>query len=107
MLKTLGLVRRQVLSVVEWQALSLAGVALLVGVPLGLLAGRWAWVLFAGAAGVAPAASIPVPLVLAHHPGHRGAGRADRGLARPGLPPGSGPPPCCGRNDGGHDEGAP
>ena len=50
MLKTLGLVRRQVLGVVEWQALSLAGVALLIGVPLGLLAGRWAWVLFASSA---------------------------------------------------------
>ena len=64
MLKTLGLVRRQVLGVVEWQALSLAGVALLIGVPLGLLAGRWAWVLFASSAGLAPAVSIPVTLVL-------------------------------------------
>jgi hypothetical protein len=64
MLKTLGLVRRQVLSVVEWQALSLAGVAVAIGVPLGLLAGRWAWALFASSAGLAPAASIPVPLVL-------------------------------------------
>ena len=63
-LKTLGLVRRQVLSVVEWQALSLAGVAVAIGVPLGLLAGRWAWVLFASSAGLAPAASIPVPLIL-------------------------------------------
>ena len=63
-LKALGLVRRQVLGVVEWQALSLAGVALLIGVPLGLLAGRWAWGLFASSAGLAPAASIPVALVL-------------------------------------------
>jgi hypothetical protein len=64
MLKALGLVRRQVLSVVEWQALSLAGVAVAIGVPLGLLAGRWAWVLFASSAGLTPAASIPVPLIL-------------------------------------------
>ena len=64
LLKTLGLVRRQVLSVVEWQALSLAVVALLIGVPLGLLVGRWAWVLFASSAGLAPAVSIPVALVL-------------------------------------------
>jgi ABC-type lipoprotein release transport system permease subunit len=63
-LKTLGLVRRQMLSVVEWQALSLAGVAVAIGMPLGLLAGRWAWVLFASSAGLAPAASIPVALVL-------------------------------------------
>ena len=42
----------------------LAGVALLIGVPLGLLAGRWAWGLFASSAGLAPAGSIPVALVL-------------------------------------------
>ena len=40
MLKALGLVRRQVLGVVEWQAVTLAATALLFGVPLGLLAGR-------------------------------------------------------------------
>jgi hypothetical protein len=37
---------------------------MLIGVPLGILAGRWAWVLFASSAGLAPAASIPVALVL-------------------------------------------
>jgi hypothetical protein len=68
MLKALGLVRRQVLGVVEWQAVTLAATALLFGVPLGLLAGRWAWVLFADAAGVSPGASVPVPLVLASIP---------------------------------------
>jgi hypothetical protein len=65
MLKALGLVRRQVLGVVEWQAVTLAATALLFGVPLGLLAGRWAWVLFADEAGVSPGTSIPVPIVLA------------------------------------------
>jgi ABC-type antimicrobial peptide transport system permease subunit len=68
MLKALGLVRRQVLGVVEWQAVALAVAALLFGVPVGLLAGRWAWVLFADAAGVSPGASIPIPLVLATIP---------------------------------------
>jgi len=65
LLKTFGLVRWQVLGVVEWQAAALAGTALVFGVPLGILAGRWAWVVFAGSAGVSPAASVPVPLVLA------------------------------------------
>jgi len=32
------------------------------------MAGRWAWVLFAGSAGVAPTADIPVALVLAAIP---------------------------------------
>ena len=67
-LKALGLVRRQVLGVVQWQAATLAATALLFGVPLGILGGRWAWVLFAGAAGVSPGASVPVPLVLASIP---------------------------------------
>ena len=68
MLKALGLVRRQVLGVVEWQAAALASTALLFGVPSGILAGRWAWVLFAGASGVSPGATVPVPLVLASIP---------------------------------------
>ena len=52
MLKTLGLVRSQMLRVVSWEASALAAAALLVGLPLGVLAGRWAWATFAGSAGV-------------------------------------------------------
>ena len=63
-LRTLGLLRSQLLRVVSWQASALAGAALLVGLPLGLLAGRWAWLLFAGSAGVGSEADIPVALVL-------------------------------------------
>jgi ABC-type antimicrobial peptide transport system permease subunit len=68
-LKTLGLTRSQALRVVSWQASALAAAALLVGLPLGVLAGRWAWALFAGSAGVSAQAEIPVPLVLAIIPG--------------------------------------
>jgi hypothetical protein len=64
LLKTLGLVRSQLLRVVCWQATTLAVAALLAGLPLGLLAGRWAWVVFAGSAGVAAQADVPVALVL-------------------------------------------
>jgi predicted lysophospholipase L1 biosynthesis ABC-type transport system permease subunit len=67
-LKSLGLVRRQVLGVVEWQAVTLAAAALLLGLPAGLLAGRWLWALFADSVGVSPAASVPVPLILATVP---------------------------------------
>ena len=67
-LKSLGLLPSQVLGTVLWQASALAAAALLVGLPLGVLAGRWAWVLFARSAGVAPAADIPVALVLAAIP---------------------------------------
>ena len=67
-LKTLGLVRSQVLRVVSWEASALAGAALLVGLPLGVLAGRWAWALFAGSAGVSGTPDVPVALVLAAVP---------------------------------------
>ena len=64
MLKTLGLLRSQLLRVVSWQATALAAAALLAGLPLGLLAGRWAWLLFADSAGVGNQADVPLPLVL-------------------------------------------
>ena len=64
-LKTLGLVRSQMLRVVSWEASALAAVALLVGLPLGIVAGRWAWALFAASSGVAAHADILVPLAAA------------------------------------------
>lgn len=64
LLKTLGLVRSQLLRVVCWQASTLAAAALAAGLPLGVLAGRWAWAVFAGSAGVASRADIPATLVL-------------------------------------------
>jgi hypothetical protein len=63
-LKTLGLVRSQLLRVAAWQATALAAAALVIGLPLGVLAGRWAWALFAWSAGVSGAADVPAPLVL-------------------------------------------
>jgi hypothetical protein len=63
-LKTLGLSRGQVLRLVAWQAGAFACVAVLVGLPLGVLAGRQAWAAFAGAAGIAPSPDIPLMLIL-------------------------------------------
>ena len=64
-LKTLGMSRRQVQAVVAWQAVALAAAALGLGLPLGVLAGRWSWAVFAGSAGVAGDASVPPLLLLA------------------------------------------
>jgi putative ABC transport system permease protein len=64
LLKSLGLVRSQLLRLVCWQASTLAAVALLAGVPLGLLAGRGAWAMFAGSVGVSARPDVPVLLVL-------------------------------------------
>ena len=57
-LKTIGLVRRQVAGVVAWQATSFSLVALLVGLPLGVAGGRWAWNLVVSGVG-----SVSPPLV--------------------------------------------
>ena len=44
-LKTLGFVRGQVRATVAWQATGFAALAVVAGIPLGVAAGRWAWVL--------------------------------------------------------------
>ena len=70
-LKTLGFVTAQVRATVAWQATAIAAVGLVVGLPLGLIAGRVAWLLFAGQAAIVPAPVISpltllaVPVVLA------------------------------------------
>ena len=64
LLKTLGFVRPQVLGVVAWQATAFAAVALLIGLPLGVLAGRWAWTYFASTAGAPTQAAVPLTAVL-------------------------------------------
>jgi hypothetical protein len=51
-LRVLGFVSGQVRSTLRWQALTVAAVGLLVGVPAGLIAGRRIWAVLAGAVGV-------------------------------------------------------
>ena len=58
-LKTLGLLRRQVRAVVLWQATAVVMVSLVVGVPLGIVAGRFAWDLTASGFGVISEVVIP------------------------------------------------
>ena len=63
-LKALGLLRRQIREITAWQATILAGLALVIGVPLGLAVGRWSWQLFGDGLGIPADARVPVPLVL-------------------------------------------
>jgi hypothetical protein len=65
LLKALGLTRRQVRAVVAWQASVILLAAALVGVPLGIVAGRWAWGSFAASLGVVPVTVIPGLALLA------------------------------------------
>ncbi len=58
LLKVIGFVRHQIAAAVCWQATTVALVGLVVGVPLGVLAGRLVWRTFATTFGV-----VPVPVV--------------------------------------------
>ncbi len=62
-LKTVGFVARQVRATVAWQATAIAASSLIIGLPLGIAAGRWAWMFFANQVAIEP---VPVisPLVL-------------------------------------------
>ena len=59
LLKTLGFTRRQLASTVRWQASVTVVVGLVVGVPLGVIAGRWLWEVFARDLDVVPEPSTP------------------------------------------------
>ncbi len=59
LLKTLGFLRRQIRATVAWQATVLSAIALLVGLPLGVVAGRWSWRLYAIQQGVVPEPVVP------------------------------------------------
>jgi ABC-type lipoprotein release transport system permease subunit len=63
-LKTLGFTRRQVSSTVRWQSTTVAVVALAVGLPLGVAAGRGVWVLLADRIGAVAQPVTPVLAVL-------------------------------------------
>jgi len=58
-LKTIGFTRRQVSTVVFAQATTLIGVAVIVAVPLGVIAGRWAWSVTAHSIGIPVAQRVP------------------------------------------------
>ena len=50
---------------IAWQATIILLVAIIVGVPLGIAAGRWAWTSFAASLGVVPVTVIPGQALLA------------------------------------------
>jgi len=60
LLKVLGFVNRQVASAVVWQSTTLALVGIVIGVPLGIVAGRTIWRAFANNLGVVPVSIVPI-----------------------------------------------
>jgi ABC-type antimicrobial peptide transport system permease subunit len=63
-LKSLGFLRRQVRHAVGWQATMIAATALLIGLPIGIAGGRWAWRLYAAQLGVLPEPAVPLTAIL-------------------------------------------
>lgn len=63
-LKTLGFVPRQVSAAIAWQATTVVLVALVLGLPLGIAAGRTAWAVVAGQIGVVVRPTVPWAIVL-------------------------------------------
>ena len=64
LLKTLGFTRRQVSASVAWQATTLGVAASAIGVPVGLVVGRWAWTALADNLGTVAEPIVPVLAVL-------------------------------------------
>lgn len=64
LLKTLGFTHRQLAAVVAWQASVAAIIGIAVGVPLGIAAGRWLWILFAHKIFAVPHPTVPVMSVI-------------------------------------------
>jgi ABC-type lipoprotein release transport system permease subunit len=68
LLKTLGFDRAQVARTVRWQAATSVVVATVIGLPVGVAAGRWVWRLVGERVGVVPEPVTPWLLVLALAP---------------------------------------
>ncbi|MEQ1874767.1 MAG: ABC transporter permease [Ilumatobacteraceae bacterium] len=63
-LQSLGFARRQVAVTTAWQATTVAIVALLFGVPLGVIGGRALWTRFSESIGVSVPAIVPTPAIV-------------------------------------------
>jgi hypothetical protein len=59
-LRALGASSRNLVTTLRWQALVLTGTAILIGLPLGLIASRFAWAAFSSQLGVAPGTVTPI-----------------------------------------------
>ncbi len=60
LLKTLGFTRRQLAAAVAWQSTTIAVIGLVIGVPVGIAAGRWLWLAFAHELSAVPDPVVPV-----------------------------------------------
>ena len=59
-LRAMGASSRDLVATLRWQALVLTGSAILIGIPLGLVASRFAWTTFSSQLGIAPGTVTPL-----------------------------------------------
>jgi hypothetical protein len=59
----LGFTSWQVRGTLYWQALTLAGMALVIGVPAGIACGRLCWQIFAHQLGITPVVAVPLAVL--------------------------------------------
>ncbi len=59
LLKTLGFTKRQLAATTAWQASTTAAIGTIVGVPIGIILGRWLWILFAHSINAVPDPTVP------------------------------------------------
>jgi hypothetical protein len=64
LLKTLGFTSRQLSATIAWQASVIALVAAIIGVPIGIAAGRQLWTLFARNINAVPQPTVPASVIL-------------------------------------------
>ncbi len=64
LLKTLGFTTRQLAATIAWQASVIAVIATIIGVPVGIAAGRQLWILFARNINAVPQPTVPASLIL-------------------------------------------
>jgi hypothetical protein len=62
-LRALGFTSWQVRGTLCWQALTLAGIALVIGVPAGIACGRLSWQVFAHQLGITPVVAVPLAVL--------------------------------------------
>jgi hypothetical protein len=63
LLKTLGFTARQLAFTIAWQASAIAVIAVIIGVPIGIIAGRQLWTQFARDINAVPQPTVPTSLL--------------------------------------------